>query len=142
MTVLLHSALPLGATRFQSVRGRLRHWRDAARHSSASLVDGERGGEQVSVITERPWNVIVGNDPVTPMTVVVVVFRRIFGYSNNKCTHLMLTVTMRAGPSLVGQAGAGRVVLRETPGRGAPLHGGAGLLNVAQALRATTRRPH
>jgi len=46
----------------------------------------------VSVITERPWNVVVWNDPVTPMAVVVVVFRRIFGYSNNKCTHLMLTV--------------------------------------------------
>jgi ATP-dependent Clp protease adaptor protein ClpS len=46
----------------------------------------------VSVITERPWNVVVWNDPVTPMTVVVVVFRKIFGYSNNKCTHLMLTV--------------------------------------------------
>jgi ATP-dependent Clp protease adaptor protein ClpS len=47
---------------------------------------------EVSVLTQRPWNVIVWNDPVTPMTVVVVVFRRIFGYSNNKCTHLMLTV--------------------------------------------------
>jgi ATP-dependent Clp protease adaptor protein ClpS len=46
----------------------------------------------VSVLTERPWNVVVWNDPVTPMAVVVVVFRRIFGYSNNKCTHLMLTV--------------------------------------------------
>ncbi|MGA7835144.1 MAG: ATP-dependent Clp protease adapter ClpS [Acidimicrobiales bacterium] len=42
--------------------------------------------------TERPWNVVVWNDPVTPMTVVVAVFRRIFAYSNNKCTHLMLTV--------------------------------------------------
>ena len=46
----------------------------------------------VAVVTQRPWNVIVWNDPVTPMTVVVVVFKRIFGYSNNKCTHLMLTV--------------------------------------------------
>jgi ATP-dependent Clp protease adaptor protein ClpS len=45
-----------------------------------------------SIITERPWNVIVWNDPVTPMTVVVAVFKRVFGYSNNKCTHLMLTV--------------------------------------------------
>jgi ATP-dependent Clp protease adaptor protein ClpS len=47
---------------------------------------------EVSVLTERPWNVIVWDDPVTPMTVVVVIFRRIFGYSSNKCTHLMLTV--------------------------------------------------
>jgi ATP-dependent Clp protease adaptor protein ClpS len=46
----------------------------------------------VSVITERPWNTVVWNDPVTPMAVVVVVFRKIFCYSNNKCTHLMLTV--------------------------------------------------
>jgi len=36
--------------------------------------------------------VIVWNDPVTPMTVVVVVFRKIFGYPNNKCTQLMLQV--------------------------------------------------
>jgi ATP-dependent Clp protease adaptor protein ClpS len=47
---------------------------------------------EVAVVTERPWNVIVWNDPVTPMAVVVAVFRRIFGYSENKCTHLMLTV--------------------------------------------------
>ncbi len=46
----------------------------------------------VQVLTKRAWKVIVWNDPVTPMSVVVVVFRRIFGYSNNKCTHLMLTV--------------------------------------------------
>jgi ATP-dependent Clp protease adaptor protein ClpS len=46
----------------------------------------------VSTDTERPWNVIVWNDPVTPMPVVVAVFKRIFGYPNNKCTHLMLTV--------------------------------------------------
>lgn len=48
--------------------------------------------QELSTITERPWNVVVWNDPVTPMTVVVAVFKRIFGYSNNKCTHLMLTV--------------------------------------------------
>ncbi len=47
---------------------------------------------ETGVITERPWNVVVWNDPVTPMTVVVVILRRIFGYSNNKCTQLMLKV--------------------------------------------------
>ena len=46
----------------------------------------------LETVTERPWNVVVWNDPVTPMPVVVAVFKRIFGYSNNKCTHLMLTV--------------------------------------------------
>ncbi len=45
-----------------------------------------------AVETKKPWNVIVWNDPVTPMTVVVVIFKKIFGYSNNKCTQLMLLV--------------------------------------------------
>jgi ATP-dependent Clp protease adaptor protein ClpS len=52
----------------------------------------QRVESEVAVVTERPWNVVVWNDPVTPMNVVVAVFKRIFGYSNNKCTHLMLTV--------------------------------------------------
>jgi ATP-dependent Clp protease adaptor protein ClpS len=62
--------------------------RDAA---TKSELDRELEGES-STLTERPWNVVVWNDPVTPMTVVVAVFRRIFGYSSNRCTHLMLTV--------------------------------------------------
>jgi ATP-dependent Clp protease adaptor protein ClpS len=45
-----------------------------------------------SVRTQKSWNVIVWDDPVTPMSVVVVIFRKIFGYSNNKCTQLMLAV--------------------------------------------------
>lgn len=43
-------------------------------------------------LTQRPWNVVVWDDPVTPMSVVVVIFRKIFGYSNNKATQLMMTV--------------------------------------------------
>jgi ATP-dependent Clp protease adaptor protein ClpS len=45
-----------------------------------------------SVATKRPWNVVVWDDPVTPMTVVVAVFRKVFGYPKEKATHLMLTV--------------------------------------------------
>ena len=45
-----------------------------------------------SVSTMRPWNVLVWDDPVTPMKVVEVIFKRIFGYPNAKCTQLMLTV--------------------------------------------------
>jgi ATP-dependent Clp protease adaptor protein ClpS len=42
--------------------------------------------------TKRPWNVVVWDDPVTPMSVVVVIFRKIFGYATERATHLMLTV--------------------------------------------------
>jgi len=56
-------------------------------------VSGETQAESsVATITERPWNVVVWDDPVTPMTVVVVIFRKVFGYPNNKATQLMLTV--------------------------------------------------
>jgi len=44
------------------------------------------------VETQRPWNVVVWDDPVTPMTVVVVIFKRIFGYADSRATQLMLTV--------------------------------------------------
>lgn len=57
----------------------------------ASTTEGDVLTEKV-VKTERPWNVVVWDDPVTPMSVVVVIFKRIFGYSQNKCTQLMLTV--------------------------------------------------
>lgn len=42
--------------------------------------------------TEKPWNVIVWDDPVTTMQYVVLIFRKIFGYSNNKATQLMMQV--------------------------------------------------
>ena len=45
-----------------------------------------------TVRTERPWNVVVWDDPVTPMKVVVVIFKKIFGYPDNKATQLMMTV--------------------------------------------------
>ncbi|MGH3732421.1 MAG: ATP-dependent Clp protease adaptor ClpS [Acidimicrobiales bacterium] len=67
----------------------------------------ERLESNVSVIAESPWNVVVWNDPVTPMTVVVAVFKRIFGYSNNKCTSLMLTVHHK-GRAVVWSGGRDR----------------------------------
>jgi len=47
---------------------------------------------QDEVSTEKSWNVVVWDDPVTPMPVVALIFRKIFGYSNNKATQLMMTV--------------------------------------------------
>lgn len=41
---------------------------------------------------DRPWQVVVWDDPVNTMTFVVYVFRKLFGYSEKKATRLMLQV--------------------------------------------------
>lgn len=40
----------------------------------------------------RPWIVVVWNDPVNLMSYVVYVFQKLFGYSKEKATSLMLDV--------------------------------------------------
>ena len=47
----------------------------------------EDDGEQ-----ERPWIVVVWNDPVNLMTYVTYVFQKLFGYSLPKAERLMLQV--------------------------------------------------
>lgn len=42
--------------------------------------------------TDRPWVVIVWDDPVNLMTYVTYVFQKLFGYSKEKATKLMLDV--------------------------------------------------
>ena len=41
---------------------------------------------------DRPWLVIVWNDPINLMSYVTWVFQRLFGYSKSKATKLMLDV--------------------------------------------------
>jgi ATP-dependent Clp protease adaptor protein ClpS len=41
---------------------------------------------------EIPWVVIVWNDPINLMSYVVFVFQKLFGYSRDKATKLMLDV--------------------------------------------------
>lgn len=41
---------------------------------------------------ERPWLVIVHDEPVSLMSYVVLVFRRVFGYNEVKARHHMLEV--------------------------------------------------
>jgi ATP-dependent Clp protease adaptor protein ClpS len=45
-----------------------------------------------TVETARPWVVVVWNDPVNLMSYVVYVFQKLFGYSKEKATKLMLDV--------------------------------------------------
>lgn len=42
--------------------------------------------------TDRPWQVVVWNDPVNLMSYVVWVFRKLFGHSEQEATRLMLQV--------------------------------------------------
>jgi len=44
------------------------------------------------VVADRPWIVIVWNDPINLMTYVTFVFQKLFGYSLEKATKLMLDV--------------------------------------------------
>jgi ATP-dependent Clp protease adaptor protein ClpS len=48
--------------------------------------------KQERVEREFGWNVVVWNDPVTLMSYVVLVFRRMFGYDHATATRLMLQV--------------------------------------------------
>ncbi len=54
------------------------------------LLDEPIGDEDV--LTDKPWIVIVWNDPVNLMSYVVYVLQKLFGYSREKATRLMLQV--------------------------------------------------
>jgi ATP-dependent Clp protease adaptor protein ClpS len=51
----------------------------------------EPGIEEV-IEPDRPWLVIVWNDPINLMSYVTYVFQKLFGYSREKATKLMLDV--------------------------------------------------
>ena len=42
--------------------------------------------------TDRPWVVLVWNDPINLMSYVTFVLQKLFGYSKEKATRLMLQV--------------------------------------------------
>jgi ATP-dependent Clp protease adaptor protein ClpS len=52
---------------------------------------------EVGDLTARdlPWKVIVWNDPINLMSYVTFVFQKLFGYSKEKATQLMLDVHLK-----------------------------------------------
>jgi ATP-dependent Clp protease adaptor protein ClpS len=48
--------------------------------------------DETDVRPDVPWIVIVWNDPINLMSYVVYVFQKLFGYSREKATKLMLDV--------------------------------------------------
>ena len=55
-------------------------------------VELERPASDEERADDRPWIVIVWNDPINLMTYVTLVFQKLFGYSRAKATQLMLQV--------------------------------------------------
>ncbi len=62
--------------------------------SAASLapVEVEQPTDETDLRPDRPWIVLVWNDPINLMSYVVFVFQKLFGYSREKATSLMLDV--------------------------------------------------
>ena len=52
----------------------------------------ERPRSKKSIERDRPWIVIVWNDPINLMTYVSFVFQKLFGYSKEKAERLMMQV--------------------------------------------------
>jgi ATP-dependent Clp protease adaptor protein ClpS len=59
--------------------------------AEADLEVEEPTGED-DLIDDRPWVVIVWNDPVNLMSYVTLVFQKLFGYTRAHATRLMLQV--------------------------------------------------
>jgi ATP-dependent Clp protease adaptor protein ClpS len=55
-------------------------------------VEVEEPGAGEDIERDLPWIVIVWNDPINLMSYVTLVFRKLFGYSLEEATRLMLQV--------------------------------------------------
>jgi ATP-dependent Clp protease adaptor protein ClpS len=59
---------------------------------STAPVEVDRPSDEQDLELDVPWVVIVWNDPINLMSYVVYVFQKLFGYSRQKATTLMLDV--------------------------------------------------
>jgi len=59
---------------------------------STAPVELDQPTGDVDVVPDRPWVVIVWNDPINLMSYVAWVFQKLFGYSKEKANQLMLDV--------------------------------------------------
>ena len=63
--------------------------------ASTAPVQTDRPSGKDLVTPDRPWLVICWNDPINLMSYVTYVFQKLFGYSLEKATKLMLDVHHR-----------------------------------------------
>ncbi|HYN99617.1 MAG TPA: ATP-dependent Clp protease adapter ClpS [Actinomycetota bacterium] len=60
--------------------------------SPLSPVKTDDPSNEEDISPDRPWIVLVWNDPINLMSYVTMVFQKLFGYSLEKATALMLDV--------------------------------------------------
>ena len=60
--------------------------------STLAPVETKEPTGELDVTPDRPWVVIVWNDPINLMDYVTFVLQKLFGYSKDKATSLMLDV--------------------------------------------------
>lgn len=74
--------------------------------ASPAIVPGviETVTDKTEPSLDRPWNVVVHNDPINLMTFVAMVFQKVFGYPRQKAERLMMEVHTR-GRSIVWTGG-------------------------------------
>ena len=72
----------------------LRHNIDMSNFTFANVQPGQvqEVDQADETQSDRPWIVIVWNDPINLMSYVTFVFQKLFGYSLEKATELMLDV--------------------------------------------------
>jgi ATP-dependent Clp protease adaptor protein ClpS len=64
----------------------------SAGQTRTAPIEVDRPSDEDVVVPSRPWLVIVWNDPINLMSYVTFVFQKLFGYSLEKATKLMLDV--------------------------------------------------
>jgi ATP-dependent Clp protease adaptor protein ClpS len=62
---------------------------------TAAPVEVEQPDTWEVVEPDRPWKVIVWNDPINLMSYVTFVLQKLFGYSKDKATQLMMDVHVK-----------------------------------------------
>jgi ATP-dependent Clp protease adaptor protein ClpS len=64
----------------------------SAATSTPAEIELEQPAGEDEIERDRPWIVVVWNDPINLMSYVTFVFQKLFGYSRAKATKLMLQV--------------------------------------------------
>ena len=77
---------------------------------TVSPVEVEEPTSDEVAVPDRPWVVIVWNDPINLMSYVTYVFQKLFGYSRDKATKLMLDVHQK-GKAVVSSGSRERAEL-------------------------------